>query len=161
MVEAVVVGIAAETADAATETAETVGTLVAVVSVQRLLSNPPAMPDRARMPRHPCNAPHLPHSWFSPAGYGGPTGDPRQDARNSAPNEFPEPSAESLAQRPRLKLAPRTVKSEVGKPAPAAQSSIFGNAKPRDENAILKKHEEKQKAAAAEAAKKMGDLSMQ
>jgi len=44
-----------------------------------------------------------------------------------------------------LKLAPRTVTAAVGTKATSTKSDPFGGAKPRDENAILKAHEEKQK----------------
>ena len=41
---------------------------------------------------------------------------------------------ESAARRPKLKLAPRTVKAPVNAPADAGRNaSIFGSGKPRDE----------------------------
>lgn len=49
-------------------------------------------------------------------------------------SEFKEPSREDAEQRPRLKLAPRTVKAPTGELADtSSRSKIFGNAKPRDE----------------------------
>ena len=48
-------------------------------------------------------------------------------------DEFREPSPESAAQRPRLKLKPRTVKEPVlQKPDSERNASIFGTGKPRD-----------------------------
>ncbi|XP_060075988.1 eukaryotic translation initiation factor 4H-like [Ylistrum balloti] len=51
--------------------------------------------------------------------------------------ELREPSPESAAARPRLKLAPRTVKEPVASKADATRnSSIFGTGKARDENSV-------------------------
>lgn len=48
--------------------------------------------------------------------------------------EFKEPSSEEAAARPRLKLLPRSVKDPVNAVADTSnRSSIFGEAKPRDE----------------------------
>ena len=46
---------------------------------------------------------------------------------------------EELAERPRLKLQPRTVKDPVNEVASSVQQmTIFGGAKPRDENVYVK-----------------------
>ncbi|XP_022709428.1 eukaryotic translation initiation factor 4H-like isoform X1 [Varroa jacobsoni] len=55
-------------------------------------------------------------------------------------SEFKEPSREDAEQRPRLKLAPRTVKAPTGELADtSSRSKIFGNAKPRDEKLYQEK----------------------
>ncbi|XP_788335.2 glycine-rich RNA-binding protein 8 [Strongylocentrotus purpuratus] len=57
----------------------------------------------------------------------------RDDYSSSRPTqEFREPTAEESAARPKLKLAPRTVKEPVGGP-PSRRSDIFGTGKPREE----------------------------
>ncbi|XP_015928069.1 eukaryotic translation initiation factor 4H [Parasteatoda tepidariorum] len=51
--------------------------------------------------------------------------------------EFKEPSSEEAAARPRLKLLPRSVKDPVNAVADTSnRSSIFGEAKPRDEKSL-------------------------
>ncbi|XP_062503953.1 eukaryotic translation initiation factor 4H-like [Corticium candelabrum] len=51
-----------------------------------------------------------------------------------------QPSAEEAAERPRLKLQPRTVKDPVNAPAGASRNdNIFGSGKPRDEKEYEKK----------------------
>jgi len=68
---------------------------------------------------------------FSSAGYGGrPRGNPRQNARSSNPNEFPEPTTESGAGRPRLNLAPRTVAAAVGAKTTSTKSVSNANELP-------------------------------
>ncbi|XP_063864288.1 eukaryotic translation initiation factor 4H-like isoform X2 [Scylla paramamosain] len=64
---------------------------------------------------------------------------PRRDRRDSDRSrnfdEFREPDPEELSQRPRLKLLPRTKKDPVNQIAETSQTnSIFGGAKPREEN---------------------------
>jgi RNA recognition motif-containing protein len=57
------------------------------------------------------------------------------DRRPHNSEEFKEPSAEEAARRPKLKLQPRTVKDPVNALADnLQQQSIFGGAKPREEN---------------------------
>lgn len=57
------------------------------------------------------------------------------DRRNPPADEFREATAEEAAARPRLKLLPRTVKDPVNALASSLQQqTIFGGAKPRDEN---------------------------
>ncbi|XP_014664897.1 PREDICTED: eukaryotic translation initiation factor 4H-like [Priapulus caudatus] len=54
------------------------------------------------------------------------------------PPSYDEPreaTAEELENRPKLKLAPRSVKEPVNAPAAGRNASIFGSAKPRDERA--------------------------
>ena len=60
--------------------------------------------------------------------------------------------AEDLKKRPRLKLAPRTVKDPVNEVADKTQQlSIFGGAKPRDESKYeVKKDNTADDAAAAD-----------
>ncbi|XP_054721563.1 eukaryotic translation initiation factor 4H-like [Uloborus diversus] len=51
--------------------------------------------------------------------------------------EFREPTSEEAAARPRLKLLPRSVKDPVNAVADTSnRSSIFGEAKPRDEKVV-------------------------
>merc|ERR1711862_908992 len=58
------------------------------------------------------------------------------DRRPPPDNDFKEPTAEEAAARPKLKLLPRTKKDPVNALADTMQSqSIFGGAKPREENA--------------------------
>ncbi|XP_064612214.1 eukaryotic translation initiation factor 4H-like [Liolophura sinensis] len=64
-------------------------------------------------------------------GYGGSR--PRRDSGGSNPPEFREPSPESVAARPRLKLLPRTVKAPVNAIAHTTRNAdIFGTGKPRE-----------------------------
>ena len=50
------------------------------------------------------------------------------------PEEFKEPTAEEIANRPKLKLLPRTVAAPINELAESkARDSIFGGARPRDE----------------------------
>ncbi|XP_041456439.1 glycine-rich RNA-binding protein 10-like [Lytechinus variegatus] len=77
-------------------------------------------------------------------GYGGGGGRGRggRDDYNRRPQEtFKEPTAEDAAARPKLKLAPRTVKDPVGG-APSRRSDIFGTGKPREEKNVDKKEGE-------------------
>nr|XP_019922630.2 eukaryotic translation initiation factor 4H [Crassostrea gigas] len=62
------------------------------------------------------------------------SGRPRQRQNSGGPSEeLREPSPESAAQRPRLKLLPRSVKEPVAAPASMSRNaSIFGTGKPRD-----------------------------
>ena len=71
-----------------------------------------------------------------PAGSGGYMRRDRRDSdRSKNSEEFKEPDAEELANRPRLKLLPRSDKAPVNQRAETSQtSSIFGGAKPREEN---------------------------
>ena len=55
-------------------------------------------------------------------------------SRRGGYEEFKEPNPEDLAQRPRLKLQPRSVKDPVNQLAETASKlTIFGGGKPRDE----------------------------
>ncbi|GFR02313.1 eukaryotic translation initiation factor 4H [Trichonephila clavata] len=66
---------------------------------------------------------------------------PARDYKPSTP-EFKELSSEEAAARPRLKLLPRSVKDPVNAVADTSnRSSIFGEAKPRDEKVFLEKNE--------------------
>ncbi|XP_050722640.1 eukaryotic translation initiation factor 4H-like isoform X2 [Eriocheir sinensis] len=68
-------------------------------------------------------------------GDGFPRRDRRDSDRSRSFDEFKEPDPEELSQRPRLKLLPRTKKDPVNQIAETSQtSSIFGGAKPREEN---------------------------
>ncbi|CAG7828977.1 unnamed protein product [Allacma fusca] len=61
----------------------------------------------------------------------------RRDSERSknSVEEFKDPTPEELAARPKLKLLPRTVNEPVNALASSSQaSSIFGGAKPREEN---------------------------
>jgi len=59
----------------------------------------------------------------------------RDSERSRNSEEFKEPSQEELAARPKLKLLPRTTSEPVNSLASSSQaSSIFGGAKPREEN---------------------------
>jgi hypothetical protein len=60
----------------------------------------------------------------------------RRDSERSRNSEdFKEPTSEELAGRPKLKLLPRTIAEPVNALASSSQaSSIFGGAKPREEN---------------------------
>jgi len=59
---------------------------------------------------------------------------PRRDSGGS--QEFRDPSPESLSQRPRLKLLPRTVKDPVNQLVETDRNkSIFGEGKPREKTA--------------------------
>lgn len=76
-----------------------------------------------------------------PGGGGGfSRGPPRGgDRRPGDSEEFREPTAEELSQRPRLKLLPRTVRAPVNDVADTSnRSAIFGGAKPRDEKVFDK-----------------------
>jgi len=73
-------------------------------------------------------------------GGGGGGGAPRtrrdsERSRNSI-EEFKDPTPEELAARPKLKLLPRTVSEPINALASSSQAaaSIFGGAKPREEN---------------------------
>ncbi|XP_022344650.2 eukaryotic translation initiation factor 4H-like [Crassostrea virginica] len=60
-------------------------------------------------------------------------GRPRQRQNSGPSEELREPSPESAAQRPRLKLLPRSVKEPVNAPSEVSRNaSIFGTGKPRD-----------------------------
>ncbi|XP_067015212.1 eukaryotic translation initiation factor 4H isoform X2 [Anabrus simplex] len=55
--------------------------------------------------------------------------------RKPFPEEVKEPAAADASRRPRLQLAPRTVKDPLNQLAETSQASkIFGGAKPREEN---------------------------
>ncbi len=61
--------------------------------------------------------------------------DSDRQRQNSYSEEFREATAEESAARPKLKLLPRTVKDPVNQLAETMQQqTIFGGAKPRDEN---------------------------
>ncbi|XP_013379459.1 eukaryotic translation initiation factor 4H isoform X3 [Lingula anatina] len=58
---------------------------------------------------------------------------PRRDSDGSGgAAELREPSPESAAARPKLKLLPRTKKDPVAQSEPSRNSSIFGSGKPRE-----------------------------
>jgi len=60
-------------------------------------------------------------------------GDRGGERRRGPPEDFREATAEEAAQRPRLKLLPRTVKDPVNAIASdLQQTKIFGGAKPID-----------------------------
>ncbi len=65
------------------------------------------------------------------------------------PDYFLYPFTEEAAARPKLKLAPRTVKEPVN--APSTRSSIFGTGKPRDEKEYEKKKQGDKKDAPSSA----------
>jgi hypothetical protein len=59
----------------------------------------------------------------------------RDSERSRNSEEFKEPTQEELAARPKLKLLPRTTSEPVNSLASSSQaSSIFGGARPREEN---------------------------
>ncbi|XP_018016580.1 eukaryotic translation initiation factor 4H isoform X2 [Hyalella azteca] len=66
--------------------------------------------------------------------FGGGRRERRDSDRSRNAEEFREPTAEDVANRPRLKLLPRTVKDPINQIAAAtSNASIFGEGKPRDE----------------------------
>lgn len=72
---------------------------------------------------------------------GFPRSAPIKDQRPSP--EFKEPSSEEAAARPKLKLLPRSVKDPVNAVADTSKrSSIFGEAKPRDEKVFPDKKDD-------------------
>ncbi|XP_072048040.1 LOW QUALITY PROTEIN: eukaryotic translation initiation factor 4H-like [Amphiura filiformis] len=68
---------------------------------------------------------------------GGARGGRSYDRGGPPSDEFKEATPEEVAARPKLKLAPRTVKEPVN--APSQRSSIFGAGKPRDEKAMKRR----------------------
>ncbi|GIX75341.1 eukaryotic translation initiation factor 4H [Caerostris darwini] len=65
-----------------------------------------------------------------------------RDNKPSTP-EFKEPASDEAAARPRLKLLPRSVKTPVNAVADTSnRSSIFGEAKPRDEKVFPEKKDD-------------------
>lgn len=77
-------------------------------------------------------------------GGGGRYNDGPRSRQDSGGRDFPElrePSPESAAARPRLKLQPRTkpISKEAAPEAPSRNASIFGTGKPRDERVTEKK----------------------
>lgn len=70
----------------------------------------------------------------------------REDARDDYPRRTSESGERSSsAERPKIKINPRTVDEPVAAPAKLSKSSPFGEAKPRDENEILRKKEEERR----------------
>jgi len=87
---------------------------------------------------------------------------PKQEDRpwkkrdSSPPRESSSPSSEAPKERPKLVLQSRTEAPKAAAPSDAyksAKSNPFGEAKPRDENEILKKKEEERKQRETSAPK--------
>ncbi|KAK2162863.1 hypothetical protein LSH36_90g04026 [Paralvinella palmiformis] len=95
--------------------------------------------------------------WSDRDGYGsnrfrgsGGTSRPRRDSGGQIAPDLREPSPESAARRPKLKLLPRTVKDPVNDVVHTARNeSIFGKGRPRDEPEPEEDAEAKEPAAKA------------
>ncbi|KAL7640505.1 UNVERIFIED_CONTAM: hypothetical protein RMT77_008780 [Armadillidium vulgare] len=71
----------------------------------------------------------------NPGGGGYMKRDRRDSDKSRNSEEFKEPDAEDLSNRPKLKLLPRSAKNPVNQLADTSdRNSIFGGAKPREEN---------------------------